>query len=90
MDVLLVADVLVVEAVCTDELLAVRGAQQRNEVALEVGAEALDVLARVLADDLDLADVGLGLDVALEAICITCLFITSLAIPLLHVRIRLL
>lgn len=78
---LFVANVLVVELVGTDPLLAVGGAQQGDEVALEVGAVGLNVLLRILAHDVHLANVRLGLDVAFEAVGVSALLLTGFAPP---------
>jgi hypothetical protein len=81
MHVLLVANVLVVELVAGNPLLSMRRAQQRNEIALEVGAELVDKLPRVLANDLHLPDVRLGLDVALEAVGVATLLLADFTPP---------
>lgn len=77
----LVGNVLLVEMVHVDLLLAVGGPQQLQEVALELVAEVVDVLAGVLADEQHLADVGLGLGVHLEAVFVAALFFAYLAVP---------
>lgn len=81
MYVLLVANVLVVELVARNPLLSMRRAQQRNEIALEVGAELVDELPRVLANDLHLPNVRLGLDVALEAVGVATLLLADFTPP---------
>jgi hypothetical protein len=81
MYVLLVANVLVVELVARNPLLSMRRAQQRNEIALEVGTELVDELPRVLANDLHLSHVRFRLDVALEAVGIATLLLADLTPP---------
>lgn len=81
MHVLLVGDVLLVEMVHVDFLLAVGGAQELEEVALELVGEVVDVFARVFADEEHLADVRFGLRVAFEAILIARLLFAHLAVP---------
>ena len=81
MYMLLVADVLVVETVDADVFFAMRGAEERDEVTLEVVAEILDVLLRVLADNLQFPNMGFGLDVALEAVGVAALLLAYFAPP---------
>lgn len=78
---LLVTDILLVEMVDVDLLLAVRGPQQLEEVALEVVREAGDVLARVFADEQHLPHVRLRLRVAFEAVLVPRLLLAYLAVP---------
>jgi len=78
---LLVADVLVIEAVDADIFFAVGGAEEGDKIALEVGAEGLYIFLGVLADHLQLANVGLGLDVALEAVGVSALLLAYFAPP---------
>ena len=68
MDVLLVANVFLVEVVRVDLLLAVGGAQLREEVGLELVAVVVDVRFGVFADDEHLPDMGLTLGVAFKAV----------------------
>ena len=77
----LVRDILLVEVVDVDFLLAVGGAQELQEVALELVGEVVDVLARVFADEQHLADMGFGLRVAFEAVFVAGLFFADLAVP---------
>lgn len=77
----LVRDVLLIEVVHVDLFLAVGGAQQLEEVALELVAEVVDVLAGVFADDEHLPDVGFGLAVHLEAVFVAALLLAHLAVP---------
>ena len=79
--VLFIGDVLLVEVVHVDLLLAVGGAQELQEVALELVGEVVDVFAGVFADEQHLADVRFGLGVAFEAIFVAGLFFTDLAVP---------
>lgn len=81
MHVLLITDVLVVESIRGYVLFTMGRSQQRDEVALELVAEIGDVFARVLADDLHLANVRLGLDMAFEAVGIATLFLADFAPP---------
>ena len=81
MHVLLVTDILLIEMVDVDFLLAVGGAQQLKEVALEVVAEGRDVFARVFAYEQHLPDVRFGLRVAFEAVFVAGLFGADLAVP---------
>ena len=48
---------------------------------LELGREIGDVLPCALTDDEHLAEVGLGLGVALEAVLVAALFLADLAVP---------
>lgn len=81
MYVLFESNVFVVELVRADPLLAVRGPQQSDKVSLEVGAVVLDEFLRILADNVHLADMRLGLDVAFEAVCVAALFLARFAPP---------
>lgn len=81
MHMLLICDILLVEMVHVDFLLAVRCAQELEEVSLELVGEVADVFAGVFADEEHLADVGFGLGVAFEAIFITRLLFAHLAVP---------
>lgn len=56
MDVLLVCNILLVEVVQVHLLLAVGGAQELQEVALELVAVVVDVFLGVLADEEHLPD----------------------------------
>lgn len=76
-----VRDHLLVEMVDVDLLLAVRGLEQVDEVALELVAEVADRLLRVLADQEHLPHVALALDMAFEAILIAAGFFARLAVP---------
>ena len=81
MHMLLVRNILLVEVVDVDLLLAVGGAQQLQEVALEVVREAGDVLARVFAHQQHLPHVRLRLRVAFEAVLVPRLLLAHLAVP---------
>jgi hypothetical protein len=81
MHMLLVADVFVVEAVDADILFAVSGTEEGDEIALEVCAKILYVLLGILADNLQLSDVRLRLDVALEAVGIAALLLADFTPP---------
>lgn len=81
MYVLLVANVLVVELVARNPLLSMRRAQQRNEIALEVGTELVDELPRVLANDLHLSHVRFRLNVALETVGVATLLLADFTPP---------
>jgi hypothetical protein len=81
MYVFFVADIFVVELVRRDPLLVVGGAEERDEIALEVVAELVDELARVFTDDLHLAHVRLGLYVAFEAVGVAALLLADFAPP---------
>ena len=48
---------------------------------MEVGAVVLDIFLRVLADNVHLADMGLGLNMAFEAVCVATLLLARLAPP---------
>lgn len=86
MDMLLVRDVLLVEMVDVDLLLAVRCLEQLDEVAQELVRILLDVLFGVLADYDHLTNVRLGLRVALEAVLVTTL-LPCLAVSLCFIHI---
>lgn len=77
----LVRDVLLIEVVYVDLFLAVGGSQELEEVALELVAEVVDVLAWVFADDKHLPDVRFGLAVHLEAVLVATLLLAYLAVP---------
>ena len=77
MDMLLISNVLVIEAVRANKLLAMRSPEKCDEIALEVVAEALYMFAGIFADQLHLADVRLALGVALEPVCIATLFLAG-------------
>ncbi len=80
--VLFVGDVLLVEVVDEDGLGVVRCAEELDEVVLEVPAVIGDHALRSLgADGLDLSDMALALDVALEAVLVSVLFFAHLAVP---------
>ena len=81
MDMFFVRDILLVEVVDVDFLLAVRGAEELEEVALELVGEVVDVFAGVFADEEHLADVGFGLGVAFEAVLVASLLFAGLAVP---------
>lgn len=81
MDVFFTGDVLLVKVVHVDLLLAVGGAQQLEEIALEAAAVVGDVLAGVFPDEQHLADVGFGLGVHLEAVFVAALLFADLAVP---------
>ncbi len=81
MDMLLVCDILLVEMIHVDFLLAVGGTQELEEVSLELVGEVVDVFAGVFADEEHLTDVGFGLGVAFEAILIARLLLADLAVP---------
>jgi len=81
MHVLLITDVLVVESVRGNKLFAMRRSQQGDEVALEFVAEIGNVFSRVLADDLHLANVRLGLDMTFEAVGVATLLLADFAPP---------
>ena len=81
MHMLFVADILLIEVVDVDLLLAVRGAQQLQEVPLEIVREARDVLAWVFADQQHLPYVRFGLRVAFEAVFVARLLFADLAVP---------
>jgi hypothetical protein len=78
---LLIRNVLLVEVVELNLLLAVGGSQKLEEVALELAAVVADKLLGVLAHDEHLSDVGLGLCMHLEAIFIAELALADLAVP---------
>lgn len=80
MHMLFITNILLVKMIDVDLFFAVRGAQQGEEVALEVGAEAGDVLSGVFADEKHLTDVGFGLRVAFEAVFVAGLFFADLAV----------
>ena len=77
----LIRNILLVKMVDVDFLLAVRGAQELQEVALELVGEIIDVFARVFANEQHLADVGLRLCVTFEAVFVAGLFFADLAVP---------
>lgn len=81
MNMFFTGDVLLVEMVHMDLLLAVGSAQQLQEIALELVAVVGDVLAGVFADEQHLADVGFGLGVHLEAVFVAALLFADLAVP---------
>jgi hypothetical protein len=81
MDVLLVGDVLLVEAVDMDRLLAVGGAQQLQEIGLELAAVLGNPEARVLTDHLHGAHVALAQRMLLEGILVAHLALAHLAVP---------
>ena len=81
MHMFLIGNILLVEMVHVDLLLAVGRAQQLQEIALELAAEVVDVFARVLADEQHLPHVGFGLRVHLEAVFVAALFGADLAVP---------
>jgi len=56
-------------------------AQKLHEIMLELAREISDMTASVLADDEHLAQMGLGLGMALEAVLISALFLTDLTVP---------
>lgn len=57
-------------------------AQKVDEISLELVAEVVDILSRILADDLHLPNVRFGLYVALESVGISTLLGADLAPPL--------
>ena len=77
----LIRDILLIEMVHVDFLLAVGRAQQLQEVALELVGEVVDVFTGVFANEEHLADVGFGLRVAFEAVLIAGLLFADLAVP---------
>jgi len=70
-----------VEMVCMDSFLAMRCAQQLQEVAHELAREVGDVAGGTLADDEHLADMRLGLNVTFETVLVATLFLTYLTVP---------
>lgn len=81
MDMLLVSDVFVVELVRAYPFLVVCSPEEGHEIALEVVAEVVDVLARVFANDCKLPDVRFALDVTFEAVGVATLLLTGLTPP---------
>ena len=81
MHMLLIANILIIKLVRGNPLLVMCCAQQGDEIALEVVAELVDELARIFPNDLHLADVRLGLDVAFEAVGVAALLLADLAPP---------
>lgn len=79
--VLFIADVFLVELVEIDFLLTMTRPQQLQEVALELSGEIVDCFSRIFANSLHVSDVGLGGDMALEAVLIAHLALASLAPP---------
>lgn len=55
--------------------------QKRDKLALELGREVGYVRTRVLSDHEHLAQVRLGLRVALEPVLVAALFLADLAVP---------
>ena len=78
MHMFLVGNILLVEVVNVDLLLAVGGSEELEEVALKLAGVVGNVFASVFADEEHLPYVGFGLGVAFEAILIARLFLTSL------------
>lgn len=72
---------LVVEFVYSNPLLVVRSSQEIHKVPLEVVAEALDVLLGILANDLEVPDMALALNVTLEPVCVAALLLARLTPP---------
>ena len=79
---LLVRDILLVEMIDVDGLGVMGRAQKLDEIPLEVFAVVRDYTLRsFLADCLYPPDVAFALDMALEAILVSILLFTNLAIP---------
>lgn len=81
MNMFLIRDVLLVKVIKLDLLLAMRCAQELEEVSLELVAVIVDVLLGVGTNEEHLADVRLGLGVHLEAVLVSGLLLANLAVP---------
>lgn len=77
---LFIMNVFLVEMIQIDLLLAVRCAQELEEVFLELVAVVVDVFLRVFADEEHLSDMRLGLCVHLEAILVAHLALADLGV----------
>ena len=77
----LIRNVLLIEMVDVDFLLAMGGTQQLQEIALELVGEVIDVFSWVFTDEQHLADVGFGLRMAFEAVFVAGLLFADLAVP---------
>lgn len=78
---LLISDVLLVEVVDIDLLLAVARPQQLDEIRQELVGVVVDGLAGVFADQHHFPDVGLGGDVAFETVPVAHLTGAGLTVP---------
>lgn len=75
---LLIRNIFLVEVVELDLLLAVRCAEELQEVALELVAVIIDVFFGVFADEEHLSNVRFGLRVHLEAVLVAHLALADL------------
>jgi len=73
MYMLLIPNILLVEMIKVNFLLAMRGAQQLEEIALELVAVVVDVFFGIFAHEQHLPNVGLGLSMHFEAIFVPAL-----------------
>ena len=76
-----ILDELLVYVIGLHTFRAESAGEELDEIVLELHGEVGDVLARALADDEHLAEMGLGLSVTLESIFISALLLADLAVP---------
>ena len=81
MYVMAILDIRVVEMIDIDPLLAVRSAEQLDEIRLELAAVVVDDLVRVCADDLHLTDVGFRERVLFEGVFVATGLFADLTVP---------
>lgn len=79
MYVFLVCNILLVEMIHIDLLLAVGGAKELEEIALKLATVVLDVLFGIFADEEHLPHMRFGLSMAFEAVLIAHLALTYLS-----------
>lgn len=81
MHVLLIANIHLIKIIHMHFFLAVGGFEELQKVPLELARVFVDVLFRVFADELHLADVAFGHGVLFEAVLVSALFGADLTVP---------